>query len=272
MSGKPQDIFSATNVQTQGLDFPPLHQLWVFETHFKTISLHGCEKERRMKSCIRKRGVSFCRFKVLARSRPSLLNYNQLPFFSELKKICTWPGYFSSTWLWRKLISVQGKVNSGKRVFVHPPHSRAVIKQLKMWYITSNSIHSSMTPLMWVGENISRKMNLKWLHRSNALWLASGDGWSSMADAPDKCSRSGTIFPNINSEMTFFVCLRMKAWSHTDLYSVQKFGAINILTFLFVYDLFDRTVKKTGQPITFVLLVTCPKLLLLHKTRAFLLF
>lgn len=193
-------------------------------------------------------------------------------FFPELKKICTWPGYFSSTWLWWKLISVQGKVNSGKRVFVHPPHSRAVIKQLKMWYITSNSIHSSMMPLMWVGENISRKMNLKWLHRSNALWLASDDGWSSMADAPHKCSRSGTIFPNINSEMTFFVCLRMKACSHTDLYSVQNFGAIIILTFLFGDDLFDRTVKKTGQPITFVLLVTCPKLLLLHKTRAFLLF
>lgn len=32
--------------------------------------------------------------------------YN-LFFFPELKKICMWPGYFSSVWLWRKLISVQ---------------------------------------------------------------------------------------------------------------------------------------------------------------------
>lgn len=133
-------------------------------------------------------------------------------FFSELKKICMWPGYFSSTWLWRKLISVKCKVNSGKRVFVHPPHSRAVIKQLKMWYITSNSIHSSMMPLMWVGVKLISNDSTGVM----ALWMASGEGWSSMADAPDKCSRSGTIFPNIHSEMTFLVFLRMKACSHKD--------------------------------------------------------
>ncbi len=57
--------------------------------------------------------------------------------------------------------SAVSKVISGKRVSVHPPHSRAVIKQLNMWYITSNSIHSSKMPLMWVGENNSHKMNLK---------------------------------------------------------------------------------------------------------------
>ncbi len=37
-----------------------------------------------------------------------------------------------------------------------------------------------------------------------------------MAGAPDKCSRSGTIFSNINSEITFLVFLRMKACSHKD--------------------------------------------------------
>lgn len=110
--------------------------------------------------------------------------------------------------------SAVSKVNAGKRVFVHPHHSRAVIKQLKMWYTTSISIHSRMMPLTWVGENISQKMNLKCLHRINALWMASDDSWFSMADDPDKCSRSGTIFPNINSEIIIFVFLRMKDSSH----------------------------------------------------------